>query len=177
MYISIIPATELAEYIIAKCQLLKRCPANIDLQKILYILQRHYLQKYNKLLFSEEIVATKAGPCVREVYYKYCYYGAMPIKIFRDNTISILHRTMPNDINVTELDSMIEIYCDWLPWSLSSLIDFSDSAYRKAITKNQSNSIMLCFRPFEEYITIPIEDIKNDKIPEVTPEFWSDFNS
>lgn len=73
-------ALEIAKYIIDKCTK-DRCPvSNLQLQKILYYVQREFLRQ-GTLAFSEEIEAWQFGPVVREVYRQYCGFGAMPIRM------------------------------------------------------------------------------------------------
>ena len=66
---------EIAQYIINKCTL-EKCPiSNLQLQKILYYVQKTFLQN-DMLAFSDEIEAWQFGPVVREVYNKYCGFGS-----------------------------------------------------------------------------------------------------
>ena len=74
-------AMKIANDIIRKCSE-DGCPiTNLQLQKIMYFLQREYLQSKNVPLFDDEIQAWQFGPVVPEVYYRYCVFGAMPITI------------------------------------------------------------------------------------------------
>ena len=52
---------------------------------------KEYL-KYDNLCFYENIEAWQFGPCVPKVYfhYGYCGYGAMPIRLERDNCTDLL---------------------------------------------------------------------------------------
>lgn len=82
-------ATDIADYMIKKCND-EKCPiTNLQVQKILYFLQKEYLQNENKPLFSDNIQAWQFGPVVPEVYYKYCALGAMPITRRYNNEVAI----------------------------------------------------------------------------------------
>ncbi len=70
---------DVAEYIVVKCWDDKHLISNLQLQKILYILQKKWLQDYNSELFKEDFVAVKYGAVVPEVYWRYCGHGANPI--------------------------------------------------------------------------------------------------
>lgn len=71
-------ALNIAKYVITKCTK-DGCPiSNLQLQKILYNLQKAYLQKGSEL-FSDEIQAWQWGPVVPNVYNVYCVYGSMKI--------------------------------------------------------------------------------------------------
>ena len=72
-------AMDIARYIVDKCTN-DGCPiSNLQLQKILYFIQRDYLKKDSQA-YSEEIQAWQFGPVVPDVYYRYCGFGAMPIE-------------------------------------------------------------------------------------------------
>lgn len=73
-------ALEIAKYIIDKCTK-DNCPiSNLQLQKILYYIQREFLQQ-GVIAFPEEIEAWQFGPVVPEVYRQYCGFGALPIRM------------------------------------------------------------------------------------------------
>ena len=54
--------------------------SNLQLQKILYYIQRDFLRQ-GEAAFSDSIEAWQFGPVVPNVYYYYCGFGAMPISI------------------------------------------------------------------------------------------------
>ena len=71
-------AMDLSAYIVSKC-IKEDCPiSNLQLQKILYYIQKAFLDK-DSLAFSDDIEAWQFGPVVPNVYDHYCGYGAMPI--------------------------------------------------------------------------------------------------
>lgn len=71
-------AVDLAKYIVTKCWK-EDCPiSNLQLQKILYFIQKAFL-KQGKRAFSDEMEAWQFGPVVPNVYYKFCGSGSMPI--------------------------------------------------------------------------------------------------
>lgn len=74
-------ALDVTRYIINKCIDDNLPISNIQLQKILYCIQRECLQIYGRELFSDEIEAWPFGPVVPEVYYRYCGFGANSIRI------------------------------------------------------------------------------------------------
>ena len=76
-------AIDLSKYIVAKC-IKDACPiSNLQLQKILYYIQKKFLQTKNIAAFSDNIEAWQFGPVVPSVYYHFCGFGAMPISILR----------------------------------------------------------------------------------------------
>lgn len=73
-------ALNIAKYIIDKCTKEKYPISNLQLQKILYYIQREFLQQGIQA-FPEEIEAWQFGPVVPEVYRQYCGFGALPIRM------------------------------------------------------------------------------------------------
>lgn len=71
-------AINLSKYIVSKCIDDNYPISNLQLQKILYYIQKDFLKR-NELAFSDDIEAWQFGPVVPDVYYHYCGYGAMPI--------------------------------------------------------------------------------------------------
>ena len=73
-------AIDLSKYIISKCIADGSPISNLQLQKILYYIQKDFLSR-GKPAFPDDIEAWQFGPVVPNVYYHYCGYGAMPITI------------------------------------------------------------------------------------------------
>ena len=72
-------ALNVAMYIINKCCEDERPISNLQLQRILYYIQVAFLKNLSDACFSDNIEAWKFGPVVRDVYNKYCGFGALPI--------------------------------------------------------------------------------------------------
>jgi len=74
-------AMQIAHYIVEKCSKENKAISNLQLQKILYYIQKTALQSdTGKPIFNDDFVAWKFGPVIEEVYYAYCVFGAMPIR-------------------------------------------------------------------------------------------------
>lgn len=71
-----ITAMTLANYVLEKAKVLKIDVTNMKLQKILYYVQGHFLAKFDRPLFPDEIQAWKFGPVVPNVYYEFSPYGS-----------------------------------------------------------------------------------------------------
>lgn len=103
-------AVELSKYIVTKC-VHDECPiSNLQLQKILYYIQKEYLAK-NSQVFFEDIEAWQFGPVVPEAYYRFCGFGAMPITLTYDNVV----------IDVADkciIDPIVESKRAMNPWDL-----------------------------------------------------------
>lgn len=108
-------ASELATYIIKKCIKDDNPISNIVLQKILFIIQKEFL-KDNKIAFFDNFVAMGFGPCILDIYYKYCGFGVMPIAFSLEKDVSINE----NDIKI--IDSIIENNRNLAPWEFSKFV-------------------------------------------------------
>lgn len=103
-------AIDVAKYIVTKCVQDSHPISNLQLQKILYYVQKEYIDK-GDLLFSDRIEAWQFGPVVRDVYYKFCGFGAKTIVfVYEDIFID------ENDKN--NIDPIIENKRDKDPWEL-----------------------------------------------------------
>lgn len=71
-------AIELSKYIVTKCVNDDYPISNLQLQKILFYIQKEFL-KLGNIAFSDDIEAWPFGPVVPNVYYQFCSFGAMPI--------------------------------------------------------------------------------------------------
>lgn len=102
-------ALDISKYIVTKCTNDSKAITNLQLQKILYYIQREYL-KSDSRAFDDPIEAWKFGPVVREVYYYFCGYGAMPIVANYD------FMPAPKDRGV--IDSIVCAKRELDPWHL-----------------------------------------------------------
>ena len=114
-------AVELSKYIVTKC-LSDDCPiSNLQLQKILYYIQKNFL-KHRRIAFADDIEAWQFGPVVPNVYYKFCGYGAMPITSSYDNSVIDLSDAKIIDKIVDEKKSLD-------PWDLVADTHKEDGAW------------------------------------------------
>lgn len=90
-------ALNIAKYIIDKCTKDRNPISNLQLQKILYYIQREFLQQ-GVMAFSEDIEAWQFGPVVPEVYKQYCGFGALPIRMRYVVTIQSSDKNIINPI-------------------------------------------------------------------------------
>lgn len=118
-------ALDVAKYIINKCINDNFPISNMQLQKILYCIQREFLQIYNREIFSDEIEAWQIGPVVPEIYYMYCGFGANPIRI---KCIVDDKNAISND-DISIINYIIEEKRILKPWYLVEDIHRKGSAY------------------------------------------------
>ena len=72
-------AVQLAWFILRRCANNGTPISNLQLQKMLYFLQRTNLQRENEALFFQNIRAWQFGPVVREVYYTFSVFSSLKI--------------------------------------------------------------------------------------------------
>lgn len=104
-------AMDLANYIVNKCIKDDAPITNLQLQRILYFVQKDFLKRSSPA-FSDYIEAWDFGPVVPNVYFCFCGFGAMPIFISRD--------TVPNlstDKNI--IDNIVENKRSLTPWEIA----------------------------------------------------------
>ena len=136
----------IARYVITHSFKQRRPLSNLQLQKILYFLQKHYLQRYGRPLFQEPIEAWLFGPVVREVYFAYCAHGSSPILRVYDT--SVLRQEDKGFI-----DPLIDKYRSETPWELVAEAHKEGSAWFQTWRNGAGRN--------EE---IPLELIRNENI-------------
>ena len=105
-------AIDLAKYIVNKCTCDEKPISNLQLQKILYNIQKEFLSIDNKA-FCDEIEAWQFGPVVPNVYYYFCGFGAMPISSNYDVSMGEY-----DDSEITLINTIVEDKRKLNPWDL-----------------------------------------------------------
>lgn len=135
-------ASQIAEYIVSRCNEKNNPISNLQLQKILYFVQKHFIQTLPGPAFSDLIEAWQFGPVVPSVYYMFCCFGAMPItRAFDETSIDLQHQKI--------IDKIIEEKSVMNPWDLVDQTHKPDGAWDKAF-KNGYGTI------------ISVESIRNE---------------
>lgn len=105
-------ALDLAKYIVDKCTRENQPISNLQLQKILFYIQRECLRTYDQPIFLAEIEAWKFGPVVRVVYFHFCGSGGNRIR-FKFHNIHELK------VDFKEIvDEIVEEKRQQEPWAL-----------------------------------------------------------
>lgn len=103
-------AIHLSKYIISKCVSDGLPISNLQLQKILFYIQKDYLKR-DSVAFSDEIEAWQFGPVVPNAYYRFCGFGAMPISVkYSDCSIK--------SDDALQIDPIIEAKRCLNPWEM-----------------------------------------------------------
>lgn len=104
-------AMDLANYIVDKCIKDNVPITNLQLQRILYFIQKDFLKRGSPA-FSDYIEAWWFGPVVPNVYFCFCGFGAMPIFISRDTVPKL-----STDKNI--IDNIVENKRSLTPWEIA----------------------------------------------------------
>lgn len=121
-----VTALDVSKYIITKCVKDSNPISNMTLQKILYYINRQYIQHYEEL-FPDIFEAWAFGPVIPSVYYQYCGFGSMPI----DNFYNEEDCALP--IDSTWIDAIVEqkqVFND-MPWVMTVDIQSPNSAWSR----------------------------------------------
>lgn len=96
--------------------------SNLKLQKLLYYAQGVYLAITNKPLFSNEILAWKHGPVVKEVYDNFCSNGGNIIEYNpREEDRDIIRKIENNENARDTLEFVIEEFGQYTAWKLREM--------------------------------------------------------
>lgn len=103
-------AVDLSKYIVNKCIADGHPISNLQLQKILYYIQKDFLER-GDVAFLDDIEAWQFGPVVVNVYYHYCHFGGMPISI-PESPFEVA------DYDRRRINHLVEEKRDLYPWDL-----------------------------------------------------------
>lgn len=123
-------AVHIAKYIINKCTIDQHSISNLQLQKILYCIQRDFL-KNDMLAFDDDFEAWQFGPVIPEVYYLFCGFGAIRIQMKYDLDIGSDYAALINPI--IERKRLLN------PWDWSEDINATGKAWDKVYSNGSGN--------------------------------------
>lgn len=104
-------ALEVAKYVVDKCTNDGHPISNLQLQKILYYIQKEFLGMDIEFI-DDFIEAWQFGPVYPEAYYYFCGFGSLPINVVYDNVINILDEWR------SIVDRIVEEKRNKNPWDL-----------------------------------------------------------
>ena len=127
-------ALEIAKYIVLKCIEDKQPISNLQLQKILYYIQKHFLNKKNEPAFSDDIEAWQFGPVVPNVYYHFCAFGSMSIIFYLGTLLKEI-----SDDDKSIIDSIVEKKREINVWDLVNDTHKPNGAWAKIYKNGDGN--------------------------------------
>lgn len=87
----------ISKYIINKCTRENCAISNLQLQKILYYIQRDFLKNGSEA-FPDDFEAWQFGPVIPAVYNQYCSFGGMPIRMSYDIDLQTEYKNIIDSI-------------------------------------------------------------------------------
>ena len=127
-------AINLSKYIINKC-IDEDCPiSNLQLQKILYYIQKEFL-KFDNIAFYDVIEAWRFGPVVPDVYYCFCGAGSMPISTHYNDVD--MHDYTPFELE--DIDEIVNSKRILSPWTMVEETHKEGGAWDLVFKKGSGN--------------------------------------
>lgn len=113
---------------------------NLKLQYLMYLFQREYIRRFNRQAFFEQIEAWNYGPCIPEVFYTYCGFGGMPIRLGYAYISGACSKILGiHDLTFPEVNCIMDVLERYSHQSIRKLHEYltsPDSAYQKALAAN-----------------------------------------
>ena len=128
-------AIDLANYIVDKCIKDDTPITNLQLQRILYFVQKDFLKRGYQA-FSDDIEAWRCGPVVPNVYFYFCGFGAMPISISRGSIPNLT-----SDKNV--IDNIVEAKRSLAPWEIAKETSKITGAWSKVYDNGKGRQCII----------------------------------
>lgn len=129
-------AIDLAKYIVTRCVNADNPISNLQLQKILYYVQREFSNR-GRRAFRDAIEAWQFGPVVPNVYYYFCGYGAMPIT----NTYDIVIE--PEDLII--INPIVDEKSKLNPWDMVAETHKEGGAWYQIYKNGKGNGEVIPF--------------------------------
>lgn len=126
-------AIDLSNYIVTKCIEDDKPINNLQLQAILYYIQKHFLQLNGSIAFEDNIEARHFGPCISHIYYHFSIYGVIPIVYCQDTFDNI------KDSHKIIIDEIIERTRNLEPWARFADTRKENGAWDKVYKNGKGN--------------------------------------
>lgn len=114
-------AMNLSRYIITKCTKDGKAISNLQLQWVLYYIQKEFLKR-NTVAFYDMIERWRNGPVIPNVYFHYCGFGAAPIRMVYPDI------TMPELSVCRTIDAIVEEKRELKPWELTEVVSDNEGS-------------------------------------------------
>lgn len=130
-------AITLAKYIVTKCTQEGKPVTNLELQKILFAIQKDYL-KQDKVAFYDNFEAWQSGAIVPSVYFHFCGFGAMSIFMtYDDENIEDIIK------DKDRIDKLINENRANFPWELMS--DRNKNSWEKVYQNGKGDKHIITY--------------------------------
>lgn len=125
-------AVDLSKYIVNKCIADGHPISNLQLQKILYYIQKDFLER-GQIAFFDTIEAWQFGPVVPNAYYHFCGFGAMKM------TVKYAKAAEVSEEDAGFINPIVERRAVIPPWSLVEETHKDGGAWQLVYRDGQGN--------------------------------------
>lgn len=109
-------ASTIAQYIINRCIKLEKPITNLQLQKILYYIQKEF-ESRKRIAFYDNFEDIGFGPVILSVYDRFCGFGALPITVAGNNVTFGEYDQI--------IDNIIAEKIDLYPWEFTEYLQIA----------------------------------------------------
>lgn len=134
-------ALDIAKYIIRWCDKNELRITNLQLQKILFFIQKESIRKRGYGIFSNRIEAWQYGPVVPDVFYQFAGFGAMKLVLYEDLFSDISPKDIIDDKSKEIIEEILREYIHVSPWDLVAKSHVSNGAWSNSISMGEKYPI------------------------------------
>ena len=134
-------ALDIAKYIIRWCDKNKLRITNLQLQKILFFIQKESIRKRGYGIFSNRIEAWQYGPVVPDVFYQFAGFGAMKLVLYEDLFSDTSPKDIIDDKSKEIIEEILREYIHVSPWDLVAKSHVSNGAWFNSISMGEKYPI------------------------------------
>lgn len=134
-------ALDIAKYIIRWCDKNELRITNLQLQKILFFIQKESIRKRGYGIFSNRIEAWQYGPVVPDVFYQFAGFGAMKLVLYEDLFSDVSPKDIIDDKSKEIIEEILREYIHVSPWDLVAKSHVSNGAWSNSISMGEKYPI------------------------------------
>lgn len=134
-------ALDIAKYIIRWCDKNKLRITNLQLQKILFFIQKESIRKRGYGIFSNRIEAWQYGPVVPDVFYQFAGFGAMKLVLYEDLFSDVSPKDIIDDKSKEIIEEILREYIHVSPWDLVAKSHVLNGAWSNSISMGEKYPI------------------------------------
>ena len=134
-------ALDIAKYIIRWCDKNGLRITNLQLQKILFFIQKESIRKRGYGIFSNRIEAWQYGPVIPDVFYQFAGFGAMKLVLYEDLFSDVSPKDIIDDKSKEIIEEILREYIHVSPWDLVAKSHVSNGAWSNSISMGEKYPI------------------------------------
>lgn len=134
-------ALDIAKYIIRWCDKNELRITNLQLQKILFFIQKESIRRRGYGIFSNRIEAWQYGPVIPDVFYQFAGFGAMKLVLYEDLFSDVSPKDIIDDKSKEIIEEILREYIHVSPWDLVAKSHVSNGAWSNSISMGEKYPI------------------------------------